>query len=183
MPRNEVQTRKQHAGFSLITAVVVVLMVTIVGLSAMTVSRSQLQAAGNAQYQIAALHEADRGAATAETWLNDDNNSRNSGFKTRSSDKPGYYPAGHIKTNNLNPLTWSWADTNSIPLNNGASRYLIEEVARNVLPMGESQRGLVDPEGNTDCKNVDVFRVTARGTSAAGASRTVQSVYSVDACN
>jgi len=51
-----------------------------------------------------------------------------------------------------------------------------------MVPLGEQQRGLIDEEGNTDCKRVNVFRITSRGTSAAGASRTLQTVYSVDAC-
>jgi Tfp pilus assembly protein PilX len=183
MFHNAFTDQKRQFGFSLITAVVVVLMVTIVGLSAMTVSRSQMQASGNAQYQIAALHEADRAVATAETWLRDGTNSKSGGFTTRSTGTPALYPIGHLSANNLNPLTWAWADTNSLSLNSGASRYLIERVAANVMPVGESQRGLVDPEGNTDCKNVNVFRITSRGTSNAGASRTAQSVFSVDACN
>jgi Tfp pilus assembly protein PilX len=176
--------RRRAAGFSLITAVVLVLMVTIVGLSAMATSRTQMQASGSAQYQIAALHEADRGAATAETWLRDGTNSRSDGFTTRNANTtPALFPTGHLAANSLNPLSWTWADTNSVSLNSGASRYLVEQVASNVMPVGESQRGLVDPEGNTDCKSVNVFRVTARGTSVAGASRTVQTVFSVDGCS
>ena len=53
MPRRSAPGPKHSAGFSLITAVVIVLMVTIVGLTAMTVSRSQLANAGAAQYQVA----------------------------------------------------------------------------------------------------------------------------------
>lgn len=183
MQRHAASARRRHAGFSLITAVVVVLMVTIVGLSAMTISRSQLQASGNAQYQLAALHEADRGIATAETWLSTGTNFQSSGFTSRSDQTPALFPAGYLTSNSLNPLTWTWADTNSQSLNSGTSRYLIEQVATNIVPAGESPRGLIDEEGNTDCKMVNVYRVTARGTSATGASRTVQSVFSVDACS
>jgi len=178
------EPRRRQAGFSLITAVVLVLMVTIVGLSAMSTSRTQMQASGNAQYQVAALHEADRGVATGETWLRDGTNSKNGGFTTRNANTtPALFPKDFLSTNSLSPLTWTWADTNSVSLNSGVSRYLVEQVAASVMPVGESQRGLVDPEGNTDCKNVNVFRVTARGTSVAGASRTVQTVFSVDACS
>jgi Tfp pilus assembly protein PilX len=183
MCRNAVPVRRRDAGFSLITAVVIVLMVTIVGLSAMTISRSQLQASGNAQYQLAALHEADRGVATAETWLDTGTNAKSAGFATRGDQTPALFPVNYLSSNSLNPLTWTWSDTNSQSLNSGASRYLIEQVANNIVPAGESPRGLIDEEGNTDCKMVNVYRVTARGTSATGASRTVQSVFSVDACS
>jgi Tfp pilus assembly protein PilX len=182
MHRNALPARRRHAGFSLITAVVVVLMVTIVGLSAMTISRSQLQASGNAQYQLAALQEADRGIATAETWLKTGTNSKNAGFASRVDQTP-LFPIGYLSANNLTPLTWSWTDNNSQSLNGGTSRYLIEQAASNLRPAGESQRELIDEEGNTDCKKVNVFRVTSRGTSATGASRTVQSVFSTDACS
>jgi len=183
MSRRNLSPPRRAAGFSLITAVVIVLMVTIVGLSAMSTSRTQLQATGNNQYQITALHEADRGAATAETWLRTGTNSKSAGFATRGNDTPALFPTGYLAANSLNPLTWSWADTNSQSLNSGVSRYLVEQVATGVMPVGESQRSLVDPEGATDCKSVNVYRVTARGTAVAGASRTVQTVFSVDGCS
>jgi Tfp pilus assembly protein PilX len=182
MPRRIAPGPKRAAGFSLITAVVIVLMVTIVGLTAMTVSRSQLANAGSAQYQVAALQEADRSVATAESWLLDGTNPKSDGFTTRSTQTPALYPRDHMASNSLDPLTWTWNDTNSTPLNGGTSRYAIEQVARRVLPLGESQRDLIDEEGRTDCKVVDLFRITSRGTSAAGASRTVQSVFSVNGC-
>ena len=183
MPRRSAPGPKRSAGFSLITAVVIVLMVTIVGLTAMTVSRSQLANAGAAQYQVAALQESDRAVATAESWLLDGTNAKNGGFTTRSTDTPALYPRDYMSGNNLDPLTWTWGSTNSVSLNGGTARYAIEQVASRVLPLGESQRDLVDEEGRTDCKVVDLFRINTRGTSAAGASRTVQSVFSTNGCS
>jgi Tfp pilus assembly protein PilX len=173
---------KDSAGFSLITAVVIVLMVTIVGLSAMTVSRSQFRATGNAQYQVSALQEADRAVATAESWLLDGTNSKNAGFTAYSAQTPAVYPRDYMSSNNFDPLTWTWSDSNSAPLNGGTARYVVEQVATRVLPLGESQRDLIDDEGKTDCKVVDLFRITSRGTSGAGATRTVQTVYSTNGC-
>jgi len=173
---------KRHAGFSLITAVVIVLMVTIVGFAAMTASRSQFFAAGSAQYQATALREAERAVATAETWLLTGTNARNTGFTTYSAQTPALYPIGYMATNSLNPLTWTWSDTNSVSLNGGTARYALEQIATRLLPMGESQRGLIDEEGNTDCKVVNVYRISASGTSGSGASRTLQTVFSVDGC-
>ena len=182
MPQGFSRPPHGSGGFSLITVVVIVLMVTIVGMAALTASRSQLRSAGSTQFQLAALQEADRGIATGESWLRDGTNSRNAGFTTRNAQStPALYPRDALA--NSDPLTWAWSDQNSIALNNGASRYLVEQVAANVMPLGESQRGLIDPEGNTDCKVVNVFRVTARGTGGAGASRTLQTIFSVDGCN
>jgi Tfp pilus assembly protein PilX len=182
MPALLLPLPQRSAGFSLITAVVIVLMVTIVGFAAMTASRSQLFAAGNAQYQATALREAERAVATAETWLRTGTNPKNSGFTTRSTETPALYPIGFMAANNLNPLTWTWSDTNSVSLNDGTARYALEQVAIRLLPMGESQRGLIDEEGNTDCKVVNVYRISARGTGGGGASRTLQTVFSVDGC-
>jgi Tfp pilus assembly protein PilX len=174
--------RRSHAGFSLITAVVIVLMVSIVGFSAMTASRSQLMAAGNAQYQITALHEADRAVATAESWLLGSGNANHDGFSTYSTQPPGLYPKNYLTGNNLSPLTWTWSDTNSVSLNGGAARYAVEQLALKLLPLGESQRDLIDEEGKTDCKAVNLYQISARGTSGTGASRTLQTVYGVDSC-
>lgn len=183
MKQSAIPLRRRSAGFSLITAVVIVLMAAIVGVAAMTASRSQLMAAGNAQYQVTALQEAERAVATAESWLLAGTNAKSDGFATYSAQAtPALYPQDYLANNSLNPLTWTWSNANSVSLNGGASRYAIERVATNVMPMGESQRGLIDDEGNTDCKRVNVFRISARGTGGAGASRTLQAVYTVDGC-
>lgn len=174
---------KRSAGFSMITAVVIVLMVSIVGFTAMAVSRSQLSAAGNAQYQITALHEADRSVATAETWLLDIANATHAGFTDYNAGaSPALYPNGYMAANNLNPLTWTWSNSNSVAVGS-ASRYAVEQVAVKVMPLGESQRELVDIEGLTDCKAVNLYRISARGTSGAGATRTVQSIYGRQSCS
>ena len=182
MPDRLFPLSKRHAGFSLITAVVIVLMVTIVGFAAMTASRSQFFAAGNAQHQATALREAERAVATAESWLLVGTNAKNMGFTTRSTETAALYPKDYMTANNLNPLTWTWSDTNSASLNSGTARYAVEQVATRLLPMGESQRGLIDEEGNTDCKVVNVYRISALGTGGSGASRTLQTVFSVDGC-
>ncbi len=183
MKKSLAPPRRRSAGFSLITAVVMVLMAAIVGIAAMTASRSQLMAAGNAQYQITALQEAERAVATAESWLRAGTNAKGDGFTTYSAQTtPALYPQNYMTSNSLNPLTWTWSDSNSVALNNGVSRYVIEQVATNMVPIGEQPRGLIEEEGNTDCKRVNVFRITTRGTSGAGASRTLQAVYSVDGC-
>jgi len=173
---------RRSGGFSLITAVVIVLMVTIVGMAALTASRSQYVAAGNAQYQIAALNEADRGVATAESWLRDGTNAKNSGFTTRAVQTPALFPKDYLSTNSLDPLTWTWSDSNSVSLNSGTARYAIEQVVTQVLPLGESRRDLIDDEGRTDCKVVDVYRITSRGSGGGGASRTLQTIFSVNGC-
>ena len=192
MPDRLFSLSKRHAGFSLITAVVIVLMVTIVGFAAMTASRSQFFAAGSAQHQATALREAERAVATAESWLctaiDPDTkqctgtNGKNAGFATRGADTPALYPKNFMTSNNLDPLTWTWSDTSSASLNGGTARYAVEQVANRLVPLGESQRGLIDEEGNTDCKVVNVYRITARGTGGSGASRTLQTVFSVDGC-
>jgi Tfp pilus assembly protein PilX len=181
MPPPKFTAPQRSAGFSLVTAVVVVLMVSIVGFTAMTVSRSQLLAAGSAQFQITALHEADRSVATAESWLNDGNNARNAAFTTYTTGT-GLFPRNYMADNSLDPLIWTWSDSNSVPVNSGAGRYAIEQVAVNLVPFGESRRDLIDDEGKTDCKAVNLYRISARGTNGTGASRTLQTVFGVPGC-
>lgn len=173
--------RKRSTGFSLITAVVIVLMMSIVGFSAMTASRSQQRSAGSAQYQLTALHEAERAVATAETWLSNGTNAKNAGFTTyNSATSPALYPRDYMSANGLDPLIWTWSSSNSVAVG-GNARYAVEKVAAQVVPIGES-RGWIYEDGNWVCKTFDLFQISARGTGGEGAARSLQSIFAVQAC-
>jgi hypothetical protein len=74
----------------------------------------------------------------------------------------------------------TWDDTTSVPVGAlGTERYFIEQlVANRVLPSNSvgscNVYGLSGP-----CPTVNVFRLTARGTSILGTTRVVQSVFAV----
>jgi hypothetical protein len=76
----------------------------------------------------------------------------------------------------------TWSDTNSLPVTSGddTQRYIIEKVSNNVRLMGSSV--VLGDRASTACNQVNTYLVTARGTSVRGATKFVQSYYSVLSC-
>jgi hypothetical protein len=83
-----------------------------------------------------------------------------------------------------NPLTMSWSDTNSKSVvdnagnPNPAQRYIIQMMSTNNLLQGSS--AAMGAQQKSACSlGVNTYLITGRGTSARGASKFVQSFYSV----
>jgi Tfp pilus assembly protein PilX len=165
---------RAQAGASLVITLVILSVLMIMGVTAVLVSNTQLRMAGNIQFQNLALSNAESALASAEYWLPTHFN--DAGFTARVPG--GLYPAGTAP----DPLTMAWDDTTSVKLNtSGSQRYLIEQVTPppgRVLPSNSigncNVYGMSGP-----CPRVYVYRLTARGTSAIGASKVVQSVFAV----
>jgi type IV pilus assembly protein PilX len=168
----------QHApasrqrGASLVVTLVMLGVITVLGISAFVASSSQFRMAANMQFQNIATQNAESSLAQAETWIT--TNFTNTGFATRTSG--GLYPGG----TGPDPFTMTWDDTTSVPVGAlGTERYFIEQLVTNrVLPSNSvgscNVYGLSGP-----CPTVNVFRLTARGTSILGTTRVVQSVFAV----
>lgn len=168
----------QHAfasrqrGASLIVTLVMLGVITVLGISAFVASSSQFRMAANMQFQNVATHNAESSLANAETWIT--TNFTNGGFTSRVAG--GLYPSG----TGPDPLTMTWDDTTSVKVDTlGNERYFIEQlVANRVLPSNSvgscNVYGLSGP-----CPTVNVYRLTARGTSILGTARFVQSVFAV----
>jgi type IV pilus assembly protein PilX len=162
----------RQRGASLIVTLVMLGVITVLGISAFVASSSQFRMAANMQFQNIATHNAESALAQAETWIT--TNFSNGGFTTRVSG--GLYPAG----TGPDALTMTWDDTTSVKVDTlGTERYVIEQLVVNrVLPSNSvgscNVYGLSGP-----CPTVNVYRLTARGTSILGTSRVVQSVFAV----
>jgi Tfp pilus assembly protein PilX len=75
----------------------------------------------------------------------------------------------------------TWADTNSVQVaSNANQRYIIEQMSTNNRLTGSSQ--VVGGRSSSGCNQVNTYRITARGASARGAVKFVQSIYSVLSC-
>jgi type IV pilus assembly protein PilX len=166
------RTPARQRGASLVVTLVMLAVIAGMGVSAFLSSNSQFRMAANMQFQNVAVGNAESALSVAETWVA--SNYGNGGFATRASG--GLYPSG----TGPDPLTMTWDDTTSVKVDTlGTERYFIEQIVVNrILPSNSvgscNVYGLSGP-----CPAVNVYRLTARGTSILGTARVVQSVYAV----
>ena len=74
----------------------------------------------------------------------------------------------------------TWNDTNSVKVNNNDNqRYLIELYMPARRPPTASVQQCNTYGAVAPCPQVNVYRVSARGTSRLGATKIVQSLYAV----
>jgi type IV pilus assembly protein PilX len=165
-------TRLHQQGASLMVTLVMLAVLMVAGVTAYVASNTQFRMAANLQFQNIALGSAESALARAESWIAANYN--NAGFTTGGT--PGLYPTGTAP----DPLNITWDDTNSVKVDlSGSQRYMIEQIiADRVLPSNSigscNVYGMSGP-----CPRVNVYRLTARGTSILGTAKVVQSVYTV----
>lgn len=160
----------------------------------MTTSDTQYKLAGNLQFENVAMNNAETAIAEAENWLATGTNSQHAGLISDAcnSRSVGYlYPlnntvappapclASYTVPGN-DPLTMIWDNSNSIQAVASDQRYIIELLSTNNILVGSSVAS--GGRSSSGCKQVNTYRITSRGVSARGASKFVQSYYSVLSC-
>ena len=170
----------RQRGASLVVSLIMLVLLTLLGVSALTVSNTQSRLASNIVLQTRAAQEADSALSQAENLLalakidtetltGFDGN--NAGLAKHVDDGPKVL---------LDPLADStWSDASSKKLSD-TQRYVVEVYAPRVKPAGDSDGTCTYGEAAV-CPDINVFRVTARGTAPGGATRFVQSVFAVRA--
>ncbi|OGT17698.1 MAG: hypothetical protein A2522_02410 [Gallionellales bacterium RIFOXYD12_FULL_53_10] len=173
---------------------IILILLMLLGVTAMKTSDTQFQLAGNLQFEDAAMNSAETAISTAENWLRTGTNYKNTGLISDTCNNRSVnhlYPmnttvtpaipcmAGYAAPNN-DPLNMSWDDSNSLQGTNSNQRYLIELLSANNRLIGSGQT--VGGRTSSGCNQVNTYRITARGTSARGATKFVQSYYSVLSC-
>ncbi len=163
---------QRQQGASLMVTLVMLAVLMVAGVTAYVASNTQFRMAANLQFQNIALGNSESALARAETWVAANYN--NAGFSARAPG--GLYPIGTAP----DPLTMTWDDDTSVKVDlMGTQRYMIELViADRVLPSNSigncNVYGMSGP-----CPRVNVYRLTARGTSILGTTKVVQSVFTV----
>jgi Tfp pilus assembly protein PilX len=140
--------------------------------------------AGNLQFEDSAMNNAETAATTAENWLATGTNFKDAGFTTYDASKPELLPIGRLvglTSPNNNPLTMTWSDTNSRGVDpDDMQRYMIElQSTGNRLTTSSQVSGGRTSSG---CNQVNTYLITSRGQSHRGATKLVQSFYSVLSC-
>lgn len=184
MERLQICCLNRQNGSTLVMTMVILVILMLIGVAAMVTSDTQFKLAGNLQFENTALNNSESALAVAESWLATGNNYNEGGFATyNSTGNKHLYPIGYLAgltAPNNDPLTMTWNDDNSLEVNS-TQRYLIEQLATNRKLLGSSQA--VGGHGSAGCNQVNVYRITTRGTSARGATKFTQSIYSVLSCS
>jgi Tfp pilus assembly protein PilX len=174
----------RQRGATLVIALLVLVLIMMIGITAISTSDTQYKLAGNLQFEDSALNNAETAVTSAETWLSNGTNFGDSGFTTYDNVKPQLLPIGRLAglaAPDNNPLTMTWTDTNSLAVaGNTRQRYYIELMSLNNKLQGSSQ--VLGGRTNSGCNQVNTYQITGRGVSARGATKFVQSFYSVLNC-
>jgi type IV pilus assembly protein PilX len=170
----------------LIISLIILILLMLLGVTAMNTSDTQFKLTGNLQFEDAAMNNAETAISTAETWLATGTNFSNAAFTTYNGSADTYqlYPIGvlaALTAPDNDPLTMKWADTNSLQVaGNTDQLYIIEQMSTNNTLVGSSVT--TGGRASSACNRVNTYRITARGTSARGATKFVESYFSVLSC-
>lgn len=182
--------RHRQSGSTLIISMIILILLMLLGVTAMKTSDTQFQLAGNLQFEDSAMNNAETAVNAAETAMKNGaiaaGATPNAGFTTTYVSANGPVTAGLYPINSgIDPLTLNWTGTGgngnnfSIP-GAGSQDYIIELMSTNNRLVGSSQR--IGSRSSSGCNQVNTYRITARGTSARGATKFIQSFYSVLSC-
>ncbi len=169
--RNEIKISGYQQGIAMVMSLIFLLIMTILGVFGMNNSRTENLMAGNNQFQVAALNDAEFVLGVGEQNIEDilgslpftDWNQTGDAFYDRTSESTDV-----IDTHVLN---WGF----NYQAENSSSRYVIEYAGSESVPGNDASI-----EGTSTClagSCVWVFLATAQAETSRGARRLVQSVY------
>ncbi len=157
--------RSKQTGSTLIVTLIILILVMLLGVTAMSTSDTQAKLTGNLQFENIALNDAETRASKAELDL-----AANPIASAYPPPAASAVPAGY------DPLANTAANT---AWQTSTQQYDVRYVSTNPSPNAGLGLDCTDPGNmhNYDC--VNTFLVTAMGTSARGATKYVQTYYSV----
>jgi len=165
---------KKQSGVILVLALVILLVLTLLVVSSMNATNTQVLMTGNTQYHTQALNDAETALRFAESSIDQ--------IILNGSAKPatGYYDLKVSNTNAIDFSNFSWTSTTAAKHKVGSrsSLYVIEYTGGEKISFGGNEA--VTQNDSIPGEEYHLFRVTARSTSARGAIRIVQSVYATD---
>ena len=173
--RKPSRSPRRQQGLSLLVVTLLMLALSLITVSSFFNSQTQFRLSGNIQASELAFSRAESAISTAEAWLNANGNAQSTAFDTYTVNY--LYPIGQFAQSGYLPASMNWSDANSLASAN--ARYLIEQIGRGVRQPGDS---LSTGQASTGCRAVNLFRVLARGETAAGASRIIETTMAISAC-
>lgn len=162
-------------GSTLVISMIILIVLMLLGVTAMVTSNTAFKLAGNLQFENNAMNSAEAVLSEVENWLKvgiiDYNHVDFFAAPPVTASTTGRYP----KNSGVDPANMTWNDTNSAVA--GQGRYIIELMSTSNILIGSSVT--VGGQPSYACNKVNTYRITARGASARGAAKLVQSYFSV----
>jgi len=157
-------------GVSLVVALIMLLVLTLIGVSSMNTAIVELKMAGSMQQQGIALNRADELLRVGEDNVTAITTNPDA-FDFASPDDGYYVGADAI---DVYDLDWDAQGLTSIPGNNAEDSYVIEYLGPKVID-GETVKKSTD--GRIIGGAVHTFRITTRSTAGKNSLRLVQSIF------
>lgn len=157
----------RNQGFSLVVGLILLLAMTLIGVTASRVARTELLLANNAQNAAEAFAAAENSTLVGERDIVT-NYSGIPTFNFSADNTDGYYSAGEVGAINTD---WS-----TLPHETGAAAEDVEYVVEYLGPAPGSGSSLALGVGTFTQKRY-IFRVSGRGDSSKGSVRLVQTVF------
>lgn len=157
---------QQQHGIALIMSLVILLVLTLLGVTSMNTSNLQSLMTSNSQYQTVALNSAEEVMITAQNIVT-------AHIASGSTTQPtGYYYIGANAENEIDLSSFNWDGANVGTV--GSSKYIVEYTGDTTINAASlAWRQSQGIAGDT----VSVFRITARAPASRGAMRYVQTVF------
>ena len=122
----------RQQGATLVIALLILVLIMMIGITAVSTSNTQFKLAGNLQFEDSALNNAEAAVTAAEVWLAAGTNHKNAGFTAYNrAVNPQLYPMGRLAglaNPDNSPLTMTWRDSidsvntaNSVSINDPIS--------------------------------------------------------------
>ena len=157
-------------GVSLIVALVMLIVLTLIGVSSMNTAIVELKMAGSAQQQSIALNRANETLRVGEEDI-EAIVTNAAAFDFAASGDAYYVNADNI---DVYDIDWDGQGLKTIEGANPTDAYITEYLGYKTIP-GESIK--VGTDGRIVGGAVHTFRITARSSTGKGALRLVQSIY------
>jgi Tfp pilus assembly protein PilX len=167
--------RFRQRGSTLVMSMMILILIMMMGITSMVTSDTQYRLAGNLQFEDQAMNNAEAAIATAEQFLSSNNSYYASvGFDTYSAATPEQYPS----SNTLDPLAITWSSSNAAQVGTDTSQMYYIQLISKAVALNTSGQG-VGGRRSAPPDLVNTYLITARGTSARGSVKYVQSYYKV----
>jgi type IV pilus assembly protein PilX len=163
----------KQRGVSLIVAMIMLLVLTLIGVGSMNTAIVELKMASSAQQQSRALNRADELLRVGENRVLDIVDDP-AAFNYNTADD-GYY----LKADNIDVYDIDWAGQGLASIEGDTSDdvYVVEYMGAETIP-GESQK--IGTDGRIIGGAVHTHRITSRSATGKNALRLVQSIYVTD---
>jgi type IV pilus assembly protein PilX len=165
----------REAGAVLIVSLLILLAMTLIGVSSMDSAVMELKMSSTMQQQVVAMNRAEATLLAAETRI--DTITSDADVWNFETGADGFYPA--INTLDLEQANWSAFSAEAGPIDSDNSvddddSYVVEYLGAKPIP-GETVK--MDPNGGIAGGAVHTFRNTTRSASGRSVVRIIQSIY------